>query len=177
MECDSFSELYDAYVDMVYNLSLNYLQNKEEAEEVTQDVFLKAYEKLDSFDGKSSHKTWIYRIAINQCLDYIKSKKRQKRFGFHIPLFFSKKGEEERSLELPDFNHPGVQLEDKEAMAHLFKKIDRLPENQKTALILKSMEGESVNDIAEIMKTSPKAVESLLSRAKAGLRYMDNGGN
>ena len=170
----SFESIYDDHVDMVYNLCLNYLQNKEEAEEACQDVFLKVSEKWTDFSGKSSAKTYIYRISINQCLDVIKAKKRQKRFGFHIPLIFSKKDDGIKEFELPDFDHPGVQLEDKEAVSLLFTKINRLPDTQKTALILKAIDGESVHQISEIMKTSTKAVESLLSRARANLKAMDS---
>jgi RNA polymerase sigma factor (sigma-70 family) len=170
---ESFEGVYEDHVDMVYNLCLNYLQNKEEAEEACQDVFLKVHEKWEIFSGKSSAKTYICRISINQCLDVIKARKRQKRFGFHIPLFFTNNEENVREFELPDFNHPGIQLEDKEAIFLLFRKINRLPDSQKTALILKTIDGESIQQISEVMKTSTKAVESLLSRARANLKAME----
>ena len=73
-------ELYARFGLMVYNLALNYVQNVEDAEEITQDVFLSVYENLDSFQAQSSHKTWIYRIAINKSLDFIKHKNRTKLF-------------------------------------------------------------------------------------------------
>ena len=69
-----FKHLYEQYKVLVYNVSLNYLQNSEDAEEITQDVFVQLHESLDKFNEKSALKTWIYRITINKCLDYIKYK-------------------------------------------------------------------------------------------------------
>ncbi len=167
MDKTIFNQIYKDYNGMVYNLCLSYLQNIEEAEEVMQDVFLKVYEKHDSFRGNSSLKTWIYRITINKNLDFIKAKKRAKRFGFLAVINGDSKNQEQ---PLVNFNHPGVELEDKEAMHLLFQKINTLPHKQKTALILKYIDGFSQKEIAKTMELSEKAVESLLSRAKRGLK-------
>jgi RNA polymerase sigma factor (sigma-70 family) len=70
------------------------------------------------------------------------------------------------------FDHPGVQLENKEATQHIYAAINQLPERQKTALLLKTMEGLSQNQIAEVMELSPKAVESLLSRSRTNLKEL-----
>ncbi len=164
----NFKEIYNTHSDMVYNLSLNYLQNAQDAEEVTQDVFVKVHEKIDTFKAKANLKTWIYRITINQCLDFLKAKKRKKRWGINIPILWG--NIPNVPSELSDFNHPGVLMEDKEAIQNLFQKINSLPHKQKTALILKTIDGLSQKEIAEVLKTSVKAVESLLSRAKANLK-------
>ncbi|MBP9151958.1 MAG: RNA polymerase sigma factor [Flavobacteriales bacterium] len=148
-------------------MCLNYLQNTHDAEEVTQDVFVKIHSKLDSFKAESELKTWVYRIAVNQSLDFLKAKKRKKRFGFHL---FIRTDMNEDAGVFSSFDHPGVQLENKEATEHIFKAINQLPERQKTALLLKSMEELSQNEIAEVMELSLKAVESLLSRARANLK-------
>ena len=160
----SFAVLYNTYAEMVYNLCLNYLQNQQDAEEVTQDVFVKVDQQLYRFEGRSAEKTWIYRIAINQCLDFLKARRRLKRFGWVIPL-----ATQDSSAHFTSFDHPGVLLEDKEALEALFKKINALPEQQKTALLLKTMEHCSQQEIADIMEISTKAVESLLSRARKNL--------
>ena len=78
--------IYFEYSSMVYNLSLQYVQNTEDAEEITQDVFVKVYQKLPSFQEKSSLRTWVYRIAINQSLDFIKAKQSLKR-RFWLNIF------------------------------------------------------------------------------------------
>ena len=160
----SFAVLYNTYAEMVFNLCLNYLQNQQDAQEDTQDVFEKVHQQLHRFEGRSTEKTWIYRITINQCLDFLKARRRIKRFGWVIPL-----ANDENSAYFTSFDHPGVLLEAKEALEALFKKINALPEQQKTALLLKTMEHCSQQEIAEIMGISTKAVESLLSRARKNL--------
>lgn len=162
-----FYQIYNDHVKMVYNLCLNYLQNTEDAEEATQDVFVKVHENLSKFKGDSTAKTWIYRITIRHCLDIIKSKNRQKRLGFMQSLF-GKTGNE--IVELTNFSHPGIELENKQAVKTIMSAIYSLPENQKTAIILKSIEDLKGKEIAEIMSISEKAVESLLSRAKQNLK-------
>jgi RNA polymerase sigma factor (sigma-70 family) len=162
----NFLEIYELHNKLVFNLCLQYLQNKQDAEEATQDIFVKIHHKLPTFEGKSSLKTWIYRISINQCLDVVKARKRHKRFGFLLDFFSEKIG---KPHDLPHFEHPGVLLEDRDALENLFKKINQLPENQRTALILKYLDDLPQREIAEIMSLSEKAVESLLQRAKHNL--------
>ena len=145
---------------------MNYLPNTEDAQEAMQDVFIRVHQSIDSFQEDSTLKTWIYRIAINHCLDRIKAQKAQKRFAKIQSLF----GFSENSSIAVDFNHPGVKLEDKEAVESIMTAIDLLPTNQKTALILKSLEGLTQREIAEVMNIGEKAAESLLSRAKMNLR-------
>ena len=111
--------------------------------------------------------TWIYRITVNKCLDHIRAKNRQKR-GIFSQLFHSDTGEEIHGLS--NFEHPGVQLEQKENARYLFEAINTLPENQKTVFILAHLEELPQKEIAEILNLSVKAVESLLQRAKANLR-------
>ncbi|MCC6461982.1 MAG: RNA polymerase sigma factor [Saprospiraceae bacterium] len=163
----SFSDLYEAHQHMVYNLCLHYLQNRQDAEEAAQDIFVKIHRKLPGFQEKSSLKTWIYRIAVHHCLDVLKARTRHKRFAFFKTLFSS---DTETPAPLTNFDHPGVQLEDREALELLFQKINQLPEQQKTALILKYLDELPQRDIAAIMGLSEKAVESLLQRAKQGLK-------
>ena len=75
----TFEEIYFEHYKMVFNLALQYVQNIQDAEEITQDVFVKVFDNLNSFKNQSSLKTWIYRISINQALDFIKAKNSQKR--------------------------------------------------------------------------------------------------
>lgn len=161
-----FQEIYESHQHLVYNLCLNYLQNKHDAEEAAQDVFVKIHHKMLGFREKASIKTWIYRITVNHCLDVIQAKKRQKRFGALLPFFDDNN---KSRTEPPDFDHPGVLLEDRESLQILFGKINQLPENQKTAIILKHLDDLPQRQIAEIMQISEKAVESLLMRAKSNL--------
>lgn len=153
---------------MVYNLCLDHLRDPAAAAEATQDVFLKVHGRLHTFKGGAQLRTWIYRIAVNTCLDRIKAARRRKR-SFLVRLFTPEAGQ---VGELPGTMHPGVELEEREAMAALFAAIDRLPDAQRTALLLKAMEGLPQQEIAAVMGVSEKAVESLLSRARATLRQL-----
>jgi RNA polymerase sigma-70 factor (ECF subfamily) len=144
------------------------MQNTEDTEEVTQDVFVTVYQQLETFENKSTITTWRYKIAINKSLDFLKAKKAKKRFAFMTSIFGDKDGEVK--YDQPNFNHPGVLMEQKEELAILFSHINSLPDTQKTALILHKIEGKSQQEIAEIMETSPKAVESLVQRAKTNLK-------
>jgi RNA polymerase sigma factor (sigma-70 family) len=152
---------------MVFNLALHYVQNVEDAEEITQDVFEAAYRGLDSFKQQAKHSTWLYRIAINKSLDFIRAKNTQKRFAFIKSIFHKDTGALQH--DAPTFNHPGVQLEHKEATQNIFAAINKLPENQKNVVILMKIEGQSQAETAEVLGITTKAVESLFQRAKTNL--------
>lgn len=161
-----FEKIYREFHILVFNVALNYLQNTEDAEEITQDVFVKIYNSLDNFNQKSSYKTWIYRITINQCLDFLKQKNSQKRF-----FIFGKKSQNEQEyLNTSTFEHPGILMENKEDAAILFAVFNTLTENQKTAFLLSKLDGLSNPEIAEIMQLSISSVESLIFRAKVALQ-------
>ena len=147
------------------NLALQYVQNIEDAEEITQDVFLSIYQSIEGFREESKLSTWIYKITINKSIDLINKRKRKKRFAFLTSLFNS----EDNDLinEPAHFNHPGVQLENKEALQKLFELINQLPQKQH---YITKIEQKSLIETAKIMELSPKAVESLLHRAKVNLQ-------
>lgn len=165
----TFTEIYHAHKRAVLNLALHYTHNVQDAEEVMQDVFLKVHDKLPQFRGQSSVKTWVYRIAINQCLDFLKAKRAQKRWALLSALRLD---HEDAPIEVPHFEHPGVVLEQREAMERVFRCIHQLPENQKTVIILLKIEQQTQAETAEIMQTSVKAVESLFQRAKKNLEVL-----
>jgi RNA polymerase sigma factor (sigma-70 family) len=165
----AFREIVETRQGMVYNTVLGLLQNAEDAEDVTQDVFIKVFESVRQFKGESAFSTWLYRIAVTTALEFLRKKKRKKRFAFMTSLF----GESGSPLfELPDFVHPGVQLDNRENARILFTAISRLPENQRVAFTLHKIEGLSYQETADVMQTSVSAIESLLHRAKQNLRKM-----
>ena len=164
MEID---DLYHEFKHLVYNLALSYVQNVEDAEEITQDVFVAIYKSKDQFKYQSKISTWVYRIAVNQSLDFIKAKNRKKRQGI-MNAMVHEYGSEDRSL-LTHWDHPGVLLENKEALKFLFAMINRLPDKQKTVLILRQIEGLSPTETAEILNVSIKSMDSLYQRSKKQL--------
>lgn len=165
---NSLAELILRYQNKVYNTSLSYLQNNEEAEEVAMDVFLELFQSAANFRGESSVSTWIYRITINKSLDKLKYRNRKKRLVWISSIFSNEEGELLR--DQPHFEHPGILLENKEKSVLLFKAIDQLPEKQKSAYLLSYVEMLPQNEVAQILETSVGAVESLLQRAKVKLR-------
>ena len=156
---NAFRLLYDLYSERVYNTALSYIKAEEQAEEITQDVFVSIYKNAHQFKGNSKLSTWIYRITINKSLNQIKKKKRVDMFNQSI-----------EHVDKSDFNHPGVLLENKELAKQLFTVIDNLPDSQKTAFIMSYIEDLPRQEVADIMGLSLKAVESLLQRAKKNLR-------
>ncbi|MFY7972614.1 MAG: RNA polymerase sigma factor [Flavobacteriales bacterium] len=152
----SFANLYKTYVKLVYNTALHYVRNIEDAEEVTQNVFLKIDQHLSQFRKESNIKTWIYRITVNESLDFLKAKKRRKRWALFTTI-----DEKEISTE-----HPGMDYEYKEELEQLLKWIDELPEPQRSAIILCRVEGLSIQETADVLELSYKSVEGHLSRAK-----------
>lgn len=160
----SIEKLMERWKDMVYNTSLSIVQQREDAEEITQDVFVQIYQQWKNFRHESDIKTWIYRITINKCLDHQKKKKRQKNGGL-LQRFFGKVTEE----EAVHFEHPGVMAEKKEEAKWLFQALQSLPESQKLIFVLHKIEGLQQAEIADILGISRMAVESKIKRAKQNL--------
>lgn len=152
---------------MVYNTVLGILQQAEEAEDISQEVFIEVYRSIGSFKGDAKLSTWIYRISITKALDRKKYHQRKKRSGGLLGLF---RKNDDLPLEIPDMEHPGVVLANKERSVMLFKALNSLPEDQRVAFVLQKMEGLSQRDIGDILQRSEGAVESLLQRAKINLR-------
>jgi len=164
---DAFKTIVDTWQNMVYNTAIGIVQNEEDAEDITQEVFVQVYQSVSSFKGDSKFSTWLYRIAVTKSLDHKRRKKRKKRHAFVKSLF----GEEREVVyHPPDFNHPGVVLDKKEDAAMLFHFINKLPENQRIAFTLNKIEGLSYQEVSEVMKTTLSSVESLMHRAKNNLR-------
>lgn len=166
-EESAFRELVDGWKDKVYNTALGLLQHAEDAEDLTQEVFLSAWNSIDGFRADASIGTWLYRMTVNRSLDLIRKKTRRNRLKL-IRSFWAGGGKEEKDGR--DFYHPGVALENKQDGAILFKAIRQLPEKQMVVFSLQKLEGLGNEQIALILQTTIGAVESLEQRAKANLR-------
>lgn len=165
----AFKKIVETWQDMVYNTAIGILQNAEDAEDVSQEVFVQVFESVKSFKAEAKFSTWLYRITVSKALDHLRKKKRKKRFAYIQSIFGANN---ETVIDKPDFHHPGVTLDNKERAATLFKAITQLPENQKIAFTLHKLEGLSYQEISEIMKTSVSSVESLMHRAKNNLKRL-----
>ncbi len=160
--------LYDHYSDVVYNTLLSYTKNEEDAEELLQDVFVTIYETASRFRSDSKLSTWIYRIAVNKALDFLRKRNASKRKGIFSSLY--KKDSGELQFDQTTFDHPGIRMENVENARFLFAALSELPDKQKTVFILTQIEGLSQQEVADIILVTTKAVESLLARAKCNMR-------
>jgi RNA polymerase sigma factor (sigma-70 family) len=163
----AFKTLVETHQKRVFNTVLSIVQDFEEAEDISQEVFMEVYQSVRKFRGESKISTWLYRIATTKALEEIRRKKASKRFAFFSSLF----GDSNEVLhESADFVHPGVVLEQQENAKVLFKAINQLPENQKVAYTLSNIEGLTYYEITDVMQVSLSSVESLLFRAKSNLK-------
>lgn len=163
----AFKVLVDTYKLMVINTCYAFVHDRDEAEDIAQDVFVQVFESLGKFRFESKLSTWLYRMAVNRSLNYCKSLRGR---ALKIDIDSWKQQEVAPSFEMPQQQ----MLEEQEQMALLHKMIDRLPENQRTAFILNKYEELSYKDIADVMGCSLSSVESLLFRAKDNLKKMFN---
>jgi len=163
----AFRTVVERHQKRVYNTVLALVQSPEEAEDVTQEVFVEVFQTVNRFRGDAALTTWLYRIATSRALNAIQKRKAKKRFAFLTTLFGD---DNEVQHHPPDFRHPGVVLEEQERIQYLFRAIDTLANQQKVAFTLRYREDLSYQEIAAVMETTVPAVESLLVRAKQALR-------
>jgi len=159
----AFKTFYETYKVMIYNVCYRMLNNKQDAEDVTQDVFIKAIHSVYKFHGNAKLSTWLYQIAVNASLNYT----RRKKIATWLSLDFLL-GKDEYFMDNSQAR-PDAELEKSESKALVQRAIHSLPPRQRTAVILQRYEGLSYKEIAEVMKTSLSAVESLLHHAKDNL--------
>ena len=162
----AFKQLVNTWQNMVYNTVLSIVQDSQEAEDVSQEVFIQVYQSIKNFRGDAKLSTWLYRVSVTKALDAERKKKSKKRRA----NLRSWVGLGEKEEEAVHFHHPGVQLDNKERAAVLFKAMQKLSDNQRIAFTLIKAEGLSYEETADIMNITVKAVEALMHRAKENLR-------
>ncbi|NTU58158.1 MAG: RNA polymerase sigma factor [Chlorobiaceae bacterium] len=163
-----FSDLVAEHQEMVVNTCFRFVLNREDAEDLAQEVFVEIYRSIDKFREESKLSTWIYRIAISKSLDHLRRLKRKKRFSSLKRIIGVDDPAE--TIAAPDHDNPADVLADKERVAVLQDALGALPDNQKTAFLLSKQDGYSNQEIADILQTTIPAVESLIHRAKKNLQ-------
>lgn len=166
---EAFRELVDNYQPLVLNTCNGFLHNRQDAEDVAQEVFIEAYRSISKFREKSSLSTWLYRISVNKSLNYIRDNKKRKILrSIDNPASGSDK-ESGFQLEDPDPPYHDVDDTENEKIELLHRSIATLPKNQKVAFTLSKFENLSYKQISEIMDLSLPSVEGLIHRAKRNL--------
>lgn len=168
---NAYGKLLDEYQQKVFATCISFVPNKEDAEDIAQDVFVEVFNSIGKFKGNSKLSTWIYRITTNKCLEFIRKRNTKKRFAFlqaitgnELPL--------DKTSYFTEMNHPGVILENKEKSETLFYAINQLPEAQKVVFTLHKVDGKSYQEISEIIEKSVSSVESLMFRARKNLQKL-----
>lgn len=166
-DAPSFDEIFSEHRGAVYALALRFLGSPEDAEDVTQEVFTKVWRNLDSFNSNSSVKTWIYRIAINSCVDH-----RRKPWKRLCTLHADLRGSMEEGSARPMMNAPA------DAEHHLLavekadqvrRAIRRLKPHLKAVLVMKELEEMSYDEISSRLGLSTGTISSRLNRARKAL--------
>ncbi len=158
----AFAQLVALYSNRVLNTCYRFLLDKQDAEDVSQEVFIEVFQSIKTFKGDAKLSTWIYRITVTKCLDELKKRNRKKRITsigkiLHI---------DEVANWLSGGAMPDKSLHEDDKMREIAQALNTLPDNQRIAFTLSKIDGYNNAEIAEIMNTTLNAVESLISRAK-----------
>jgi RNA polymerase sigma-70 factor (ECF subfamily) len=162
-ETAAFQELVSRYYQKVYMVILGLLRNREDAMEIAQETFFRAYRKIDGFQGGSSFYTWLYRIAVNISID---ARRRQKR----NPLEFREKLDGLLEAQNAVAHDPFADMQDKQLREKLVAAINDLTPEHKAVIVLRTIEGLSYKDIGEILGCSEGTVMSRLHYARKKLQ-------
>lgn len=163
----AFKSLVDKYQEIVLNTCYNLVNDEDEAKDLTQEVFIEIYNSIQKFRGDAKLSTWIYRIAINKSLNFIRAAKRKRLISSIDAMFKTSNVGYLKSDKSFDADHIIIESEISKA---LYGAIEGLSKSQRIAFSLHKLEDVSYNQIAEIMDLSLPAVESLIHRAKLNLQ-------
>jgi RNA polymerase sigma-70 factor (ECF subfamily) len=159
----AFEELVTKYQSKVFSMALSFTRNREAADDLAQEVFLKAYLALPRFHGRSEFGTWLYRISINHVRDYLRKKSRAKE----VPL------DDVREIAFSDKEQTERAEQEREAEARrtlVQRVVQTLPEKYRVILTLRDIQGLAYEEIAGVLRLSPGTVDSRLHRARRMLR-------
>ena len=162
-DMEAFEQLFYRHQNRVYGIALRMMNNEEDALDVTQEIFLKAYQKISKFNFKSAFSTWLYKLAMNSCIDALRKRKTAKT----TPITDSSLKD---AIIQVDVNTPEDHaiLNDRERQ--VWEALDSLKEKERAIIILKDMEGLSYKEIAEVFKCSLGRVKSRLHEARQKLK-------
>ena len=168
-DVDAFERLISPYQKKILNFAYRMLASREDAEDAAQEVFVKAYKALGSFDAESGFSTWLYKIASNTCLDELR---RRKRRGDDKSISINRESEDgEYELPLHDeTNSPYLSAQKKEAHKALASAIEQLGEEHRAVVVMRDINGLSYEEIARITDSAVGTVKSRLCRARLILR-------
>lgn len=166
---DAFSVLVDRYSRLVYNVALRSASSPEDAADISQETFLKAWRSIGSFRGDCALSTWLCRIALNCCCDHARSAKRHRV----LSLTVQEDEDETKVLDIPDTDvtaMPEEELTRQTEIAAVREAIDSLPEDQKMIITMRDITGLSYADIADTLDLEMGTVKSRINRARGAVK-------
>ena len=164
-----FSRLVDTYSGHIFRLGLKMLKNPQDAEDILQETFIKAFKALPNFEGRSKISTWLFRIATNEALMFLRRKKPDS-ISVEQPV---ENDEEQTPLQIVDWCClPEGELMSAEALTFLEKSTGELPESLRVVFLLRDIEGLSTRETANVLGLTETAVKTRLSRARLRLREL-----
>jgi len=165
----AFEQLVSRYQNKIMAYVARMLNDHEEAEDVTQEVFIKAYRSLDSFRGASSFSTWLYRIATNLCIDRARKRKRSPQQAYSLDEPFDKE-EDGGGRDVPDVtNEPSLGVEREELRQQVRLTVAQMPEKLRSVLVMCDIQGMAYEQIAQVLDCPIGTVKSRLFHARADL--------
>lgn len=165
-DTNAFEALVIENQRQVYTLALKMLGNEEDAYDLSQDAFIKAFKNLSKFRGDSKFSVWLYRLTSNLCLDFLRSRKRRPT----VSTAFTNDEDEERELEIPDERFsPESVLEKSELRRSVNAALEALPEDYRQIIILREINGLSYDEIAAALSLELGTVKSRIFRARKKL--------
>lgn len=163
---DDFEQLVIANQSLIYNLALKMVGNPDDAFDISQDAFIKAYNSLESFKAESKFSVWLYRLTSNICLDFLRAKKRKNV----ISLSMYNTEDEPLELEISDTRYsPETEFEKKELSQALGRGLEQLPEEHREVLLLREIDGLSYDEISKSLNIEAGTVKSRIFRARKKL--------
>ena len=162
----AFAQLVALYSSKVLNICYRFLLDKQDAEDISQEVFIEVFESLHSFRGDAQLSTWIYRIAVTKSLDELKRQNRKRRISSLGKLFHL----EDVANWLAGGSMPDKHIQENENMKLVMHALNRLPDNQRVAFTLSKIEGYSHEEIAEMLHIQPGTSRSQLVKARKMLQ-------
>ena len=167
-DMQAFEELILKHEKIVYNVALRMMNHSEDARDISQEVFLKAYRSLANFDERSQFSTWLYRITHNTCIDEMRKRKGKQSYSLEAELE-NEEGSMQRQIAY-EGDTPEESLLREEQKSEILRALDTLSEEHKAAIILRDVKGLSYEEIAEILELSLGTVKSRISRARNHLK-------
>ncbi len=163
-----FAYLVEAHYELIYRLAIKMVSDAQDAEDILQETFIKAFRHLQGFDGRSSLATWLYRIATNEALMFLRRRK-PEQFSIDDPL--ETDDGEIVPIQIVDWCClPEEELMSAEARLHLDQAVANLPPSLRVVFILRDVQRLSTREVSEVLNLSESAVKTRLSRARLRLR-------